>query len=177
MYNRIKKSVAAPLASIAGCFKELGIMGGAQSAINKALRERDAKIAKVQDKYDPIIAKHEAIRSESLLRIYNYAVRNLPMFCTPNVRSRSCGAGQFGVRSTTPKVELIGVGELTLIEQLRADPVNTKYVRVTYTLDREAMLADRPQITGVKYVTHDEVFAKPKIAVSEGKNKTLSLDI
>ena len=177
MFNRLKRSLAKPLVSITACFAELALMGNSQAGINKAIRDRDAEIAKVQDKYDPIITAQEKKRAESFERIHAYVIRNISLFNTPNPRSRKSANGQFGVRSTTPKIELVGEGELSLIEKMRADKELAKYVRVTYTLDREAMLADRPEISGVVYSQHDEVFAKPTVKKEEGKSVTLSLDI
>jgi hypothetical protein len=51
------------------------------------------------------------------------------------------------------------------------------YVRVTYELNREAMLADRPEIDGASYTQREEFFVTPKLPKGAGKTETVAIDV
>lgn len=177
MFDRIKKSTAVVVNSVRGAFAQLSKMGQGQQRLIALIAKRESAIEKVKSKFATQIEKAENQQRVAFEKIYDFVNRNKATFSVPGSRSRTGDCGHFGIRSTTPKVELNdGVDESVLIKSMLKG-ANQKYVRITYSLDREAMLKDRPDIKGVTYSQHDEIFAKPAIPKESGKSKTLSLDV
>jgi phage host-nuclease inhibitor protein Gam len=69
--------------------------------------------------------------------------------------------GTFGWRWTPPKVELQKLTEEALIALLKKLKMK-RFVRVKESLDKEALLKERPEISGVKYTQREEFFVEVK---------------
>lgn len=172
MINRIKKTLTLIPASVSEATSYLISIGNSQREINRIKRETKAKVAKLNAEAKKEVEALTKDRNAFFTALFAFA-QPRKVELTKNLRSIKTDAGTFGWRWTTPYVELKeGKSDEQIIAHLKRNNLN-KYVRVIEELDREAMLRDRPVVTGVAYMQRDEFFAKPTLKKGEGKAEEL----
>lgn len=177
MVNRLKKTIVTAVKTISEAFTKLSGMKNTQIEINKLVAERDERLKVIQAEYQARLDPLEAKRGELFQNIFDFVNRNKKDFGLGQ-RSRKNQDGEFGIRLTTPKVEVIsGFKENEILEAMLENPDLVDYVHIVATFNKEAMLRDRPVVTGVAYTQKDQIFAKPKILKEDGKTETLCLDV
>jgi phage host-nuclease inhibitor protein Gam len=171
--TRIKKSQTAVPASIIEANVVLGQLGNTQDEINtieKELREKIAEAkAMAEKKLQPLIVKRDA----QINALFAFASPRKAQL-TQETRSITLNAGVFGWRMTTPRVETKKSDEETIA--LLKDTGNAEFIRIIEEVDRQALLAKRPQIEGIAYVQDDEFFVVPKQKCKKKKTFTHAID-
>lgn len=175
MTTRIKKSLTAVPETIAAAASYLASIAKKQHEINKLSREAKAAVTQIEQNLKAEVSKLERERDTFFNNLFAFA-KPIQQELTKRARSIKTIAGTFGWRWTTPRVELTG-SEEALIKRLLANLELSQYVRVSYALDKEAMLAERPEIAGVTYTQREEFFATPKMPKGEGRGKTVAVDV
>lgn len=175
MISRIKKSLTALPATLGEAISYLSNIGRTQIAINKANADAKGEIAGIKARLEKELAPLIKERDAYFTGLYAFAQAKR-VDLTKLARSVRLASGVFGWRWTPPYVEVTHKGgEEAVITYLRKAGME-KYLRVTYELDREAMLVDHPKVPGVEYSQREEFFAKPKLAKAEGRSNELKQD-
>jgi phage host-nuclease inhibitor protein Gam len=120
-------------------------------------------------KLNPLVVR----RSNQITSLFSFA-NPLKDELTKKVRSIVLPQGTFGWRMTTPRVEMKKSDE-QMIAFLKKINQND-YIRVIEEIDRQALLADRPEIAGISYVQNDEFFVIPKQKAKRPKTLTQAID-
>lgn len=172
MIKRLKKALTAIPASIAEAAGYLASIGEKQREINKIKREAKKQIeeinAEAKKKLGVIVKDRDAFFNA----LFAFAAPRKAEL-TRETRSQVTSTGTFGWRWTPPAVELAdGKTDEDIIRSLEKREL-FQYIRVVKELDREALLRDRPLISGVSYTQRDEFFAKPKMKREEGRAEEL----
>lgn len=172
MISRIKKALTAIPASIIEATTYLISIGEKQRAINLAKHAAKKKIETITIDVKKEVEKLTKERDAFFVALFAFAApRKVEL--TKKARSIKTDKGVFGWRWTTPAVDIQeGKTDEDIIALLQKKGL-TKYVRVLYEIDREALLRDEPEVTGVTYTQRDEFFAKPKLAREEGRAEEL----
>lgn len=173
MVTRIKKSFTAVPETLTTALWYLRAIGDKQREINRLKREAKKKIEEISEGMKKEVEILTRDRNNSFTAFYAFAsLRKKEL--TKATRSQKTEAGVFGWRWTTPYVELAeGKTDSDIISTLKKKGLTT-YIRVTEEIDREALLRDRPTVSGVSYVNRDEFFVKPKLSKEEGRAEELS---
>ncbi len=169
---RIKKSLTVIPASIQEATSFLISIGEKQREINRVKRETKAAVDTLKSKADEKVSALTKDRDAFFVALFAFAAPKKAEL-TQDARSQKTAAGTFGWRWTTPMVDIVeGKTDQDIIATLKRKGLTT-YIRVVEELDREAMLRDRPEVSGVSYTQRDEFFAKPKMKKGEGSAEEL----
>jgi phage host-nuclease inhibitor protein Gam len=175
MRPRLKKSLTLVPASLVEATRFIASIITKQLEINRLNREAKEKTEQIKKDLEqslrPLVVERDAFFN-SLFAFAKSKQKEL----TTQARSIKTDSGVFGWRWTTPKVEVSG-DEDRLIARMLKDDGLAGYVRITYELNREAMLADRPEIDGVSYTQREEFFVTPKLPKGAGKTETVAIDV
>ncbi len=173
--NRLKKSFTAVPQSVIHAAHYLLSIGQEQKKINLAKKKAKEAIDKIKSDLEVELTPLVKERDTFFTALYTFA-QGKKGELTAKLRSVKTEQGTFGWRFTPPYVELDeGEDDASVVAYLRAHNM-TKYVRVKYELDREALLSDRPDVPGVSYLSREEFFAKPKlISKVDGSAEELSI--
>jgi len=89
-------------------------------------------------------------------------------------RTIELGAGVFGWRMTTPRVEMRKDDDEMI--KLFKRTGNAQFIRIKEEIDRQALLAEKPVISGVSYIQNDEFFVVPNQIGKKPKTLTKAID-
>jgi phage host-nuclease inhibitor protein Gam len=117
----------------------------------------DAKVA-------PLVLEREQIS----LGLQIFAGAHRETLLVQDEKTVRLSGGSFGWRFTPPKVTLGRGGEEKALANLRELEL-TDYIRIKESLDKEALLRDRPSIAGIKYTQKEEFFLDPVPAVDDAE--------
>lgn len=172
MITRLKKTLTEIPASISEAGALITSIGNKQREINKIKREAKARTEVINAEAKKAVDKLVKERNVFFTSLFAFASARKAEF-TRTYRSVKTSVGTFGWRWTTPFVELRdGFTDQDLIKSLKRLSLS-QYIRTAETVDREALLRDRPIISGVQYSQRDEFFAKPKLAKEDGRAEEL----
>ena len=173
MVTRLKKTFTAIPESIRTATTYLISIGETQKKINQAKQKANKEITTIKAVLEQELAPLITERNTFFTALYAFAQGNKAEL-TIKQRSVKTTHGSFGLRWTPPYVEVEDKeGNEAVIAYQRAHKLD-RYLRVTYELNKEAMLAEQPEIPGVSYTTREEFFAKPKLLKVEGKAEELA---
>lgn len=174
MVTRLKKMFTAIPASVTQAGSYLYAIGQKQKEINTAKKKAKVAIAKIETELAVEIAPLIKERDTLFTALYAFAQGKKPEL-TATARSVKIGEGAFGWRWTPPAVVVVPrFSEQDAILWLHQHNMHP-YVTTTYSLNRELLLKERPDIACVTYVSREEFFAKPKlIAQVDGNAQELS---
>lgn len=149
-------------------------IGGEQKKINTAKRKAKAVIAKIEADLKLELVPLVRERDTFFTTLYAFA-QGKKKELTSKLRSVKTGEGTFGWRWTPPAVVVVSrFSEDDAIVWLYYHNM-PQYVKTTYSLNRELLLKERPEIPCVEYVSREEFFAKPAlIAKVDGNAEELS---
>jgi phage host-nuclease inhibitor protein Gam len=171
--TRIKKSDTKVPGTLAKANLLLGDLGRTQDEINEISRTLDADISRLKAEAAKKLAPLAKVRDRQVNALFAYAdARKVEL--TAEKRSLTLPLGTFGWRKTTPSVESRLTDE-EIIRVLRRNRLG-EYIRVTEAVDRQKLLADRPNVLGLSYAQHDEFFVKPKQSCRKPKTLTHAID-
>ena len=145
--------VPASLAEANHSLFRLGALDRAVAAIESGLEEEIARLRKeAEEKSAPLLAEHADLATG----LEVFARTNRETLLTRDRKSVRTSAGTFGWRTTPFRVEFLRGADkvLAAIKKLKLK----KYIRVTESIDKKALLKDRPVIAGVKYMRREEFF-------------------
>lgn len=145
--------VPASLAEANHSLFRLGALDRAVAAIESGLEEEIARLRKeAEEKSAPLLAEHADLATG----LEVFARANRETLLARDKKSVRTSAGVFGWRTTPFKVEFLRGADkvLAAIKKLKLK----KYIRVTESIDKKALLKDRPVIAGVKYARREEFF-------------------
>lgn len=172
MIARIKKTLSYVPASLTEAMTFLTSIGMKQREINRVKREAKQKVEKINNDAKDSVKKLTKERDAFFNSLFSFASSRKEELTKVN-RSQKGEAGTFGWRWTTPYVDIReGLSDQDIIENLKKTG-QIAYIRIVEELDREAMLRDRPTVSGVSYTQRDEFFAKPKLAQEDGRAEEL----
>lgn len=172
MIKRLKKSLSAIPASIMEAATYLVSIGEKQREINKVKREAKKKVERINADMKKKVSVIVKDRDAFFYALFAFAAPRKAEL-THVTRSQATYAGTFGWRWTPPAVEIAdGKTDEDIIAKLEKNGLAC-YVRVVKELDREALLRDRPTVSGISYTQRDEFFAKPKMKREEGRAEEL----
>ncbi len=77
-----------------------------------------------------------------------------------------------GWRWTPPKVHTGKGSDAKALATMKKDPALEQYVRAEESLDKEALLRDRPAITGIKYTQTENFFIEPDPSINDPEAST-----
>ncbi|MBP6888253.1 MAG: host-nuclease inhibitor Gam family protein [Candidatus Pacebacteria bacterium] len=169
---RIKKTLTIIPKSIQEATSFLVSIGDKQREINRIKRETRTAIDTLKSEADRKVSSLTRDRDAFFVSLFAFAAPK-KVELTQDARSQKTVAGTFGWRWTTPMVDIVeGKTDQDIIAALKRKGL-TAYIRIVEELDREAMLRDRPEVSGVSYTQRDEFFAKPKLKKDEGSAEEL----
>jgi phage host-nuclease inhibitor protein Gam len=172
MITRIKKSLTYIPSSVSEAITFLASIGSKQRDINRVKREAKAKIEAINAEAKKTIEVLTKDRDAFFISLFTFSSAHKKEL-TEVTRSQKTSEGTFGWRWTTPYVDIAeGVSDEKIIATLKRKGL-TEYIRIIEELDREAMLRDRPEVSGVTYLQRDEFFAKPKLPKEDGRAEEL----
>ena len=87
-------------------------------------------------------------------------------------KSVKLSGGTFGWRWTPLKVHTGKGGDARALATVKKDPALEQYVRTEESLDKEALLRDRPAITGIKYTQTENFFIEPDPSINDPEAST-----
>lgn len=100
-------------------------------------------------------------RKDRLVGLEQFAVDNRADILADGRKSVELAAGVIGWRMTPLKVVLARGGEKKALETLKRLRLQ-KYIRTKESLDKQSLLRERPEITGIRYVQREAFFAEAK---------------
>jgi phage host-nuclease inhibitor protein Gam len=162
---RFKKIDTTIPQNIAEANEMLGTLGIAEGKVISLTARRQKEIDAVMEKYAAYILEAEKSRDVAFTKLFTFAQPRRASLIE-KVKTLFWSNGKISWRFTTPKVTYDKDSEKVIIKFLRKNKM-TKYLRVTTTLNKEAMLEDRPIVAGVTYTRHEEFVAKPKYLVGD----------
>lgn len=171
--TRIKKSNTYVPKSLDQANVLLNKLGKTQNTINELEKELSVKIAEL---------KAETLKKLQPLTLErNGQINSLFAFANPRkatltrvARSIVLASGTFGWRMTTPRVEMNQSDEETIALLKRIG--KGEFVRIIEEVDRQALLAERPVISGISYAQDDEFFVVPRQRCKKPKTLTQAID-
>lgn len=177
MITRLKKIFTAIPESVIQTGAYLLAIGSEQKNINAAKKKAKAAILKIEEDLKAEIAPFIKDRDTFFTALYAFA-QGRKGELTTKMRSVKTDEGTFGWRWTPPAVVVVPrFSEQDALLWLHQHNMHS-YVTTTYSLNRELLLKERPDIACVTYVSREEFFAKPKlIAKIEGNAEELSAEI
>lgn len=150
-------TVPASLAEAGISLFRIGTLDRSIAAIEGDLAE---KIARLRKQADAKSAPLRVERADLADGLELFADANREAILQKNRKSVRIPAGLLGWRVTPTKVEIArgaAAKVLAAIKKLKL----TQYIRTKESIDKEALLKDRPVIAGVKYVQREEFFFEP----------------
>jgi phage host-nuclease inhibitor protein Gam len=181
--TRVKKTSVTIPTDLMQAEGYLAKIGDKQRLINTLKRDAKAK----KDAIDETLAQDlESVTKErdTLFNALFAFAQSKKKLLTDKLKSVIFRTGAtFGWRMTPPRVTVRnGMTDDDLIHYLEKNGLS-KYVRIHKEVDREALLRDKPKISVVAYMQHEEFFAKPKLGKGEGraeefvKTETETIDV
>jgi phage host-nuclease inhibitor protein Gam len=120
----------------------------------------EAAIAGAKEAANQIAGPIEAAHAATVKALEAYANRERKSLLPGTKKSVVLPGGEFGWRTTPGKVTISKVAAESIVDNLKQLGL-TKYLRVTTEVDREALLKDRPILSGVRYMQSDKFYVKP----------------
>ncbi len=129
---------------------------------------RDGEIAFIKARYAPMLAQiaEGIVREQSAIE--TYANANRSSLLVGEAKSTSLAAGRIGWRLGGWRVALAknsAERALAFVKSVRG--LRKKYLRVVFELNKEAMLADRPEVDGASYKQDESFFIEPNAATQK----------
>lgn len=136
----------------------LGEKERALTAITEAL---EAKVAALRAAADEAAAPLEADMKRITSSLKAYATAHREALLPAGKKSFTIPAGEIGWRTTPGKVTFGKGGEEKAKETILKLGL-AEYLREVITVDKEALLKDRPKIAGISYTQTEQFYVKPE---------------
>ena len=163
--SRAKKMLSFPqIQNIDEASGTLHIVGILVRSIENIERELAEKVAALRQEADAAIKPLEVQAANHVLNIELFAVKHRQVLLTTGKKTVTLSTGIFGWRLTPPKVTAGRGGDKKILDILKGLEL-TKYIRQVESLDKEALLKEKPEIPGVRYTQKEKFFVEPKTVV------------
>ena len=163
--SRAKKVFTVPpIQNIDEANGTLHIVGILVRSIATIERELAEKVAILRQEADATIKPLEVQVADHVVNIELYAVKHRQDLLMGGKKTVTLTSGVFGWRLTPSKVTAGRGGDKKILEILKGLEL-TKYIRSVESLDKEALLKEKPKIPGVRYTQKEKFFVEPKTAV------------
>lgn len=156
-----KKTVVGPVPnSPVEVNAQIARIGALNRAYVLAETKRDRKIADLKTAFEgELSAIAQSLASETA-GLEAYAKVNREGLLSKDAKSVAFSAGVIGWRFTPPKVLSGRGGDKKLLAYLRENRM-LRFVRLIREVNKERLLAERPEIPGVRYHQKEEFFVTP----------------
>ncbi len=163
--SRAKKSTPIhPIQNIDEANGVLHIVGILVRSTETIERELAEKVATLRQEADAAIKPLQAQTANHVVNIKLFAVKHRQELLAADKKTVTLSSGIFGWRLTPPKVTAGRGGDEKILDILKSLEL-TKYIRNIESIDKEALLKEKPQIQGVRYTQTEKFFVEPKTAV------------
>jgi phage host-nuclease inhibitor protein Gam len=136
-------------------------IGECERGLEKIKTDLEADLAKAKEMAELSAAPIEETLKRSIKALETYANANRKTLLVGEKKSVVLSGGEFGWRLPPTKVTLAKGGTEQVIQNLLAMKLK-QYLRFTTEIDREALLRDRPAVSGVRYTQKEGFFVKPE---------------
>ncbi len=152
----------------------IGLIDRQVDSIEAALA---AEVARLRREADQQTADLIAERAGRIAGLESFATANRDVILVGDKKSLELSAGVIGWRFTPTKVVLAKGGEEKALETLHGLKLR-KYIRVQESVNREALLEDRPVIKGIKYQQTEKFFVEAKTVTDpEASTNVVALSV
>jgi phage host-nuclease inhibitor protein Gam len=121
----------------------------------------EATIAAARTQINTIAGPIEKKRDEYLKSLKDFATKNRRTLLAEDKKSLTLPGGEFGWRTTPTKVTYSKGDAEQAIKNLQSLNL-TAYLRILTEVDREALLRDRPAVSGIRYTQTEKFYVKPE---------------
>jgi phage host-nuclease inhibitor protein Gam len=149
------------IASLAEANDVLTKIGEREREMNALKNELEASIASMREAANLEIAPLEKEHERLSKSLEIFANQHRATLCVDNKKSVVLPGGEFGWRLPPTKVTFGKGGEDKILKTLTELNLEV-YIRQTPSVDKEALLKDRPVIAGVKYSQKEGFYVKPE---------------
>jgi phage host-nuclease inhibitor protein Gam len=147
-------------ASLAEANAVLEQIGELTHQIETVTQDLEAKVAQLRAEANTVAAPLEKRLKLLMASVEAYATLHRAAILPKDKKSLVLPAGEIGWRLPPARVSLCRGGEAKAIETIE-DLGLTEFIRSTPSLDKEALLRDRPVIPGIKYTQKEAFYVKP----------------
>lgn len=159
--KRNRPALTLVIASLPEANETLMRIGMYAREIELAKSELEASVAAMRDMANKEIAPLEAEVEKLSKSLELFANQHRSTLCVGDRKSVVLPGGEFGWRLPPTKVTFSKGGEEKILKTL-AELNLQAYIRQTPSVDKEALLKDRPVIAGVKYSQKENFYVKPE---------------
>ncbi len=149
------------ITSLAEANDILARIGAYEREIEIVKNELEASVASMREVANTEIAPVEKEVERLTKSLQIFADQHRSTLLVGDKKSVVLPGGEFGWRLPPTKVTYGKGGAEQAIKNLTAMNL-TQYLRYTAEVDREALLKDRPQVSGVKYTQKEGFYVKPE---------------
>jgi phage host-nuclease inhibitor protein Gam len=171
--TRIKKSQTSVPASLAEADTLIEQISQTQGAINQIQADLKREIADLRAKAAKLLRPLKIERDSQINALFAFADPRKEEL-TEQARSIELASGVFGWRWTPPRVATVKTDKETIAQLKKTG--NGTFVRVAEQVNRQAILAERPEIDGIDCVQSDEFFVVPNRKIRKAKTVTEAVD-
>jgi phage host-nuclease inhibitor protein Gam len=159
-----KKATLSPVVIVPNTLAEANVLlmklGEYERDLAATALTLEAAIAGAKEAANQIAGPIEAVYAATEKALLAYATRERKSLLPGSKKSVILPGGEFGWRTTPGKVSISKVAAESIVDNLKSLGL-TKYLRVTTEVDREALLKDRPTLSGVRYAKTEKFYVKP----------------
>jgi phage host-nuclease inhibitor protein Gam len=149
--------VPASLAEANTVLEHIGTLTHRLEAITQDL---EAKVALLRAEANTVAAPLEKKLKQLTASIEAYATAHRATILPKDKKSLVLPAGEIGWRLPPARVTVGRGGEAKAVEVIQSLGL-TEFLRTVPTLDKEALLRDRPVIKGIRYTQKEAFYVKP----------------
>ncbi len=135
-------------------------IGECERELNNIKTTLEAEVAEVRSNAELAAAPLQEEHKRCVKALQTYATANRKTLLVGDKKSLVLTGGEFGWRLPPTKVTFARGGAEQVIKNLETMEL-TQYLRYITEVDREALLRDRPAVSGVKYSQKEGFFVKP----------------
>lgn len=139
----------------------INTLGEKERALAAIADDLEAKVAALREAANVAAAPLEAEAKRLLTSIKIYATAERANLLPTGKKSLVLPAGEIGWRTTPGKVTFGKGGEEKAKETILKLGLS-EYLREVITVDKEALLKDRPKIAGISYTQTEQFYVKPE---------------
>lgn len=161
MARKARRVIIAP-ASLAEVNKDLFRLGSVDRLIASIENTFAEEVARLRKAADAKLASLVTEREDLMTGINLFADANRASILEADKKSVELSAGVIGWRFSPTKVEFGRGGAEKALATIKGLELK-KFIRVKESVDKEALLRDRPVIEGIRFTQKEEFFCEPSI--------------
>ncbi|HEY4493255.1 MAG TPA: host-nuclease inhibitor Gam family protein [Candidatus Paceibacterota bacterium] len=171
--TRIKRTSVPTPRNLEEADAAVGSIGNHQSLIDRLEANAEARIKEIREELRRTTEGVRKDRNAFMTGLFAFAEANKAILTEDGRKTVTLTNGTISWRWTPPAVSIEDDKEfLKLLHRRGLD----HYIRTKEEVDREALLSERPRITGLSFTQKEEFVVKPAGATEVAKTRTISLD-